>query len=157
MFAISVLSVFWFLLSIVKIIFFLSGFSFTNIYASQSALRFTGDYCRERSSAHSQQPDLNRKPLISELKSLTTKLSVLTFHSGNNHFVRVRHTRFNNVCFVETLWSICKKQIYSWQIVRFFETCWIPSKSLRLIMLQKPLKQFSLIYEFKSPMIRVLS
>ena len=33
-----------------------------------------GDYCRELTSAHSYQPDSNREPLVSERKSLTTKL-----------------------------------------------------------------------------------
>ena len=36
-----------------------------------------GDYCRELTSAHSHQPDSNRKPLVFKRKSLTTKLSSL--------------------------------------------------------------------------------
>ena len=32
------------------------------------------DYCRELTSAHSQQPDSNWEPLVYECKSLTTKL-----------------------------------------------------------------------------------
>ena len=32
-----------------------------------------GNYCRELNSAHSQQPDSKRKPLVSERKSLITK------------------------------------------------------------------------------------
>ena len=36
-----------------------------------------GDYCRELTSAHSHQLDLNRKPLVFKHKSLTTKLSSL--------------------------------------------------------------------------------
>ena len=35
------------------------------------------NYCRELTSAHSQQPDLNPEPLASERKSLTTKLCTL--------------------------------------------------------------------------------
>ena len=38
-------------------------------------LKQPGDYCREFTSTHSQQPDSNRQPLVSEHKSLTTKLS----------------------------------------------------------------------------------
>ena len=36
-----------------------------------------GDYCRELTSAHSQQPDSNQEPLVSKRKSLTTKLRAL--------------------------------------------------------------------------------
>ena len=36
------------------------------------------DYCRELTSAHSEQPDSNPKPLVSERKSLTTKLVEIT-------------------------------------------------------------------------------
>ena len=74
--------------------FFLSGFFFTNTHDSQESrgrggflfnsslplphasktLRYQlGDYCRELTSAQSQQPDSNREPLVSERKSLTTK------------------------------------------------------------------------------------
>ena len=41
-----------------------------------------GNYCRELTSAHSQQPDSNQEPLISERKSLTTKLHAL-LHVGS--------------------------------------------------------------------------
>ena len=76
--------------------FFPSGFSFTNIHesqdcwgrrrrfffnsllllppASQTLRHQPGDNCRERTSADSKQPDSNREPLVSERKSLTTKL-----------------------------------------------------------------------------------
>ena len=36
-----------------------------------------GNYCRELTSAHSQRPDSNHVPLVSELKSLTTTLCAL--------------------------------------------------------------------------------
>ena len=76
--------------------FFLSGFCFTNIHEPQNckgrgrafhqlltttSTCFTytlrhqpGNYCRELTSGHSQQPDSKREPLVSECKSLTTKL-----------------------------------------------------------------------------------
>ena len=81
-------------------LFFLSGFSFTNIHylqdsrgrggylfnsslplppASQTLRYQPGDYCRELTSAHSQQPHSNREPLVSERKSLTTKLMYIIF------------------------------------------------------------------------------
>ena len=41
---------------------------------SQTLKYQPGDYCRELTSAHSQQPESNREPLVSERKSLTTKL-----------------------------------------------------------------------------------
>ena len=40
----------------------------------QALRRQPGNYCRELTSAHSQQPYSNREPLVSERKLLTTKL-----------------------------------------------------------------------------------
>ena len=45
--------------------------------ASQTLRHWPGDCCWELTSAHSWQPDSNREPLISERKSLTTKLRAL--------------------------------------------------------------------------------
>ena len=45
--------------------------------ASQTLRHQSGDCCRELTSAHSQQPDSNREPLVSERKSLITKLRSL--------------------------------------------------------------------------------
>ena len=45
--------------------------------ASQTPRHQPGNYCRELTSAHSQQPDSNHEPLVSERKSLTAKLRVL--------------------------------------------------------------------------------
>ena len=45
--------------------------------ASQTLRHQPGDYRRELTSAHRQQPDPNREPLVSELKSLTTMLRTL--------------------------------------------------------------------------------
>ena len=42
--------------------------------ASQTLRHQPGDYCKELTSAHSQQPDSNRETLVSERKSLTAKL-----------------------------------------------------------------------------------
>ena len=44
--------------------------------ALQTLRHQPGNYCRELISAHSQQPDSNREPLVSERKSLTTKLTI---------------------------------------------------------------------------------
>ena len=46
--------------------------------ASQTLRHQPDDYCRELTVAHSQQPDSNREPLVSECKSLTTKLCYQT-------------------------------------------------------------------------------
>ena len=75
-----------------------SGFSFSNIHDSQGSseregylfyccpplppgsrtLRhWPGNYCRGITSTHSQQADSNWEPLVSERKSLTTKLCAL--------------------------------------------------------------------------------
>ena len=80
-------------------IFFLSGFSFTNIHSSQDGRgrrifltpfylfpvsqtlgHQPTDYCRELTSTHSLQPDSNREPLVSERKLLTSILHALLAH-----------------------------------------------------------------------------
>ena len=45
--------------------------------ASQTLRHQPCDYCRELTSVHNPQPDSNREPLVSERKSLTTKLLAL--------------------------------------------------------------------------------
>ena len=45
--------------------------------ASQTLRHQPGDYCRELTSAHNQQPNSKQEPLVSERKSLTTKLRAL--------------------------------------------------------------------------------
>ena len=63
--------------------------------ASQTLRHQPGDYCRELTSAHSQQPDLNREPLVSERKSLTTKLSALRKpHFGPVFWLNLRTNYF---------------------------------------------------------------
>ena len=49
--------------------------------ASQTLTHQPSDYCRQLTSAHSQQPDSNREPLAYECKSLTTKLRALKPHT----------------------------------------------------------------------------
>ena len=44
---------------------------------SQTLRHYLGNYCRELTSAHSQQSDSNREPLVSKCKLLTTKLHAL--------------------------------------------------------------------------------
>ena len=47
--------------------------------AASRTLRYQpGDCCRELASAHNQQPDSNRETLVSERKSLTSKLRALS-------------------------------------------------------------------------------
>ena len=66
------------------------------------------DYCRELTTAHSQQPNSNRKALVSESKSLTTKfilgkvvpkecifsnlVTTVVFHMALHHFL-IPHDR----------------------------------------------------------------
>ena len=45
--------------------------------ASQTLRHQLGYYCRELTSARSQQPDSNQEPLVFQRKSLTTKLRAL--------------------------------------------------------------------------------
>ena len=42
--------------------------------ASKTLRHQPGDYCRELTSPHSQQPGSNREPLLSERKSLATRI-----------------------------------------------------------------------------------
>ena len=44
-----------------------------HFYPSQTLRHSPGNYCGDLASAHIQQPDSNREPLVSERKSLTTK------------------------------------------------------------------------------------
>ena len=46
--------------------------------ASQALRNQPGNYCRQLTSTHRQQPDSNRGPLVSERKSLTTKPRALS-------------------------------------------------------------------------------
>ena len=46
--------------------------------ASQTLRHQPGNYCREFTNAYRQQPDSNQEPLVSESKSLTTKLRILS-------------------------------------------------------------------------------
>ena len=49
--------------------------------ASQTLRRQPGDYCKELTSTHSQQTISNRKPLVSERRSVTTELRAQRTHS----------------------------------------------------------------------------
>ena len=49
--------------------------------ALQTLRQKLGNYCRELISTNSQEPDWYRKPLVSERKSLTTKLRAQTLNS----------------------------------------------------------------------------
>ena len=55
------------------------GISFNSFLPLPLALQILihqpGVYCRELTSAHSQQPESNREPLVAKRKSLTTKLA----------------------------------------------------------------------------------
>ena len=51
--------------------------SLTLAPVSQTLRDQPGDYCRELTSAHNQQPDSNQEPLVSKRKLLTTKQRAL--------------------------------------------------------------------------------
>ena len=55
---------------------------------SQTFRRQLGNYCRELDSAHRQQPDSNREPFVSKVKSLTTKLRAL-FYAHYYHLLNM--------------------------------------------------------------------
>ena len=46
--------------------------------ASQTLRHQLDDYCRELNSTHSQQPDSNREPLVSDPQSLTAKTEIIS-------------------------------------------------------------------------------
>ena len=56
---------------------------------SQTLKYQPGDYCREFTSTHSQQPDSNREPLVSDHKSLTTKFIAKQDENGCYKFIAV--------------------------------------------------------------------
>ena len=68
--------------------------------ASQTLRHQPGNYCRELTSAHSQQPDSNGEPLVSESKPLTTKLYALKYttqiHWDSTQNLLIRKRTFNN-------------------------------------------------------------
>ena len=68
---------------------------------SQTLRHQPGDCCRELTSAHSQQPDSNREPLVFECKSLTTKLRALVtkmfMHSQSPGIVRTVCSRLSRI------------------------------------------------------------
>ena len=47
--------------------------------------------------------------------------------------MEVGNTRFSSVCLLKILFSICKKQIYAWRIVRIFEVSRYPIKSFETV------------------------
>ena len=55
--------------------------------ASQTLRYLLGDYCKDFTSAHRQEVDSNWKPLVSERKSLTTKLRVLVLIEYTTKFL----------------------------------------------------------------------
>ena len=66
--------------------------------SSQTLRHQLGDYCRELTSAHSQQPDSNRELLVSKSKLLTTKLRALKpITTGNAHANVTRFQPANNI------------------------------------------------------------
>ena len=64
-------------------------------HPSQTSRHQLVDYCKELTSAHSQQPDSNREPLVSERKSPTTKLRALkltllfVFTVSQNTYIKI--------------------------------------------------------------------
>ena len=65
---------------------------------SQTLIYQLGDYRRELTSAHSQQPDSNQEHLVSERKLLTTKLRALasSIYKQGIIYSRVEFTRDNH-------------------------------------------------------------
>ena len=69
------------------------GISLTPHYHFHPLPNQPGDYCRELTSAHSLQPDSNQEPLVSQRKSLTTKLRALT----RNYVWKIRQNYVTNI------------------------------------------------------------
>ena len=107
---------------------FLSEFSFTNIHDSHDskgreklffnssvppsqpsqALRHQPDgYFRESSPLHiSQQPESNREPLVSDRKSLTTKLLPKSYVNENTFFLNALDCFFIQACLYSLVYCI---------------------------------------------------
>ena len=62
--------------------------------ASRALTNQPGDYCRGLASAHSQHPDSNWEPLVSEPKSLTTTLRALKLFYGTFWFVPINYNLY---------------------------------------------------------------
>ena len=60
--------------------------------ASHTLRYWPGGYCRDLTSAHSWQSDSNQEPLVSERKSLTTKLRAPSFQRN----IAMLHANMNN-------------------------------------------------------------
>ena len=71
--------------------------------ASQTFRHQPGDYCRELTSIHSLQPDSNREPLVSERKSLTSKLRAQPLRYAQA-FVKSKFDPFMNQ---SSRWCVC--------------------------------------------------
>ena len=82
---------------------------------SQTLRHQLGDYCRELTSAHSQQPDLNREPLVSERKSLTTKLRALKLRAWVSLSFLQEHFRLN-IYYGSTLLHFSSKRCKNYKI-----------------------------------------
>ena len=120
-------------------IFFLPGFPFTTIHelqdcrgrgraflltlppASQTLRHQPGDFGRELTSAHRQQLDQNWELLVSEHKSLTTKLRALKktfltvfYNDKKKRQIRISNTNF---FFVHSRIKITQKIIQSQYLV----------------------------------------
>ena len=81
-----------------------------------------GDYCRELTSVHRQQSDPNREPLVSEPKSLTTKLRART-STGNFKNMRencsilelhLLNSQYYIICSA-VFWNFCNKKRVIWE------------------------------------------
>ena len=78
--------------------------------ASQALRHQPGDCCRQLTSAHSQQLDSNRELLVSERKSLTTKLRALCLI---------------NATFLKRLYFVNKTAMFQYFVSRRLCFCWV--------------------------------
>ena len=63
---------------------------------------------------------------------------VENFHNHNDHFLEIWYACFYGKRRVlKTSWTICKKKIYAWWIIRVFETCLFFNKVKKVVNITK--------------------
>ena len=76
--------------------------------SSQTLRHQQADYCRELTSAHIQQPDLNWEPEVSKHEPLTTKLHVYMFLFKESILLSEEHLPKSFGGFTDTVRKTCE-------------------------------------------------
>ena len=73
---------------------------------------------------HLNQFSIIHSSILSEIPDYQRFLFfVENFQNRNDHFMEIWYTCFFSNSVLKSLWTICKKKIYTWWIIRIFEIC----------------------------------